>query len=207
MALDGAGFGPSFSSSPVPSSQPERRRKGRFLTYPFRFSFRVFKRSVGGVIRTLAFHPISSLLVVLLVAVVGFLGYQDYNGGNLKIGFGSSSASAAQGAVPLSPAAENFIKGQTTFDAGLMWSSFSDSFKQQLSSRGTTQQSLQQQLDARKKAGAKVDDVQRGGGVQTPDGSRVFLYVLTMEAPNNQGPAETHYVLTVDQTDKIVNVE
>jgi hypothetical protein len=161
------------------------------------------------VIRTLAFHPVSSLLVVLLIAVAGLLGYQDYSGGNLKLGVsgGGSSANAAQAAVPLSPAAEDFIKGQTTFDAGLMWGSFSDSFKQQLSSRGTTQQSLQQQLDARKKAGAKVDGVQRGGGVMTPDGSRVFLYVLTMEAPNSQGPAETHYVLTVDQTDKIVNVE
>jgi len=178
----------------------------RFFRYPFRFAFRVVKRSVAGVIRTLAFHPLSSLLVVLLVAIAGFLGYQDYNGGGLRLGPGGGSSQAVAALAP-SPAAENFIKGQTTFDAGLMWASFSDSFKQQLSTRGTSQQTLQQQLDARKKAGAKVDQVQYGGGVQTADGSRVFMYVLTMEAPNSQGVAETHYILTVDPTDKIVNVE
>jgi hypothetical protein len=203
MALDGAGLGPSYSSAP--GSSPDGRGKTRFWRYPFRFTFRIVKRSIAGVIRTVAFHPVSSLLVVLLVAVAGFLGYQDYNGGGLRSG-GTSNPVAAASLAP-SPAAENFIKGQTTFDAGLMWGSFSDNFKQQLSSRGTSQQTLQQQLDARKKAGAKVDQVQYGGGVKTADGSRVFMYVLTMEAPNNQGVAETHYVLTVDPTDKIVNVE
>lgn len=197
MALDGAAFGPN------PEFRPVRRSKFRFLTFPFRFAFRLFKRTVAGVIRTLAFHPVSSLLVVVLAVAVGFLGYQNRSDGGLHAG---PSASAAALAAP-SPAAEDFIKGQTEFNAALMWSSFSDQFKQQLTTRGTNQQSLQRQLDQRKQAGTKVDQVQYAGGVQTPEGSRVFMYVLTMEAPGNQGVAETHYVLTVDKTDKIVNVE
>jgi len=201
MALDGAAFG----ANPQPTRDRAPRGKARFLAFPFVLVFRIIKRVLAGVIRTVAFHPISSLLVVLLLAVAGFLGYQDYNGGGFRLVPGGQSSAAS--ALSPSPAAEDFIKGQTTFDAGLMWASFSDSFKQQLSSRGTNQQSLQQQLDQRKQAGAKVDQVQYGGGVMTPEGSRVFMYVLTMEAPNNQGVAETHYVLTVDQTDKIVNVE
>ena len=198
MALDGAAFG----APPEPSYQPARRGKFRFLTYPFRFLFRVFKRTIAGALRTVAFRPVSSLLFLVLFAAVGFLGYRDYSGTS---GAGSGSDSGYQAAP--SPAAEDFIKGQTTFNAALMWQSFNDDFKQRLTSRGTNEQTLQQQLDQRKQAGAKVDQVYYAGGVQTPEGSRVFMYVLTMEAPNNQGTAEAHYVLTVDQNDKIANVE
>jgi hypothetical protein len=200
MALDEAAFGgnPQYQ-------QRARRGKLRFLTLPFRFSFRLFKRSVAGTIRTLAFHPVSSLLVVILAVAVGFLGYQDATGGRLRLGGGGGPVS--DGNLPPSPAAEDFIKGQTTFNAALMWSSFSDDLKRQLSSRGTNQQSLQRQLDQRKQAGSKVDQVQYVGGVQAADGTRLFMYVLTIQAPNQQGAAENHYVLTVDQTDKIVKVE
>jgi hypothetical protein len=201
MALDEAAFGQT------PEHRPARRGKFRFLTFPFRFGFRLVKRSIAGGIRTLAFHPISSLIVIVLLAAVGFLGYKDYGrGGGLRIGLNSGS-SAATDSLPPSPAAEDFIKGQTTFNAALMWQSFSDPLKQQLSQRGTNQQTLQKQLDQRKQAGMKVDDVKYVGGVPTPDGSKLFVYVLAIEAPNNQGIAESHYVLTVDQTDKIIKVE
>ena len=200
MALDEAAFGPNPHYERRAS-----RGKFRFLTYPFRFFFRLLKRTLAGTIRTLAFHPIGSLLIVLLVAAASFLGYQDYNAGRLQLGGGS--ASAASDTLPPSPATEDFIKGQTTFNAALMWQSFSGDLQQQLSQRGTNQQSLQRQLDQRKQAGSKIDQVQYVGGVQAPDGTRLFMYVLTIEAPNQQAPAENHYVLTVDQTDKIIKVE
>ena len=202
MALDEAAFGqhPGYD-------RPPRRGPVRVLTFPFRFLFRFVKRCLAGTIRTLAFHPVSSLLVIMLLAAVGFLGYQDASRGGLKLGFGLPGAGASD-ALPPSPAAEDFIKGQTTFNAALMWQSFSDPLKQQLSQRGTNQQTLQRQLDQRKQAGMKVDDVKYVGGVPTPDGSgKLFVYVLAVEAPNNQGLAESHYVLTVDQTDKIIKVE
>src|SRR5690242_2858938 len=146
MALDEASFGRN--------PQYERRAgRGwfRFLTFPFRFFFRLFTRTLAGVIRTLAFHPVGSLLVIVLAAAVGFLGYHDYTGQKL------SGGSAATESLPPSPATEDFIKGQTTFNAALMWQSFSDDLKQQLSQRGTNQQSLQRQLDQRKQAGNRID--------------------------------------------------
>jgi hypothetical protein len=200
MALDEAAFGQN------PQYRQRASRGGfRFLTFPFRFLFRLLKRMLAGIIRTLAFHPIGSLLVVVLVAAVAFFGYQDYSGGRLHLGPGGSSA--ASDTLPPSPATEDFIKGQTTFNAALMWRSFSGDLQQQLSQRGTNQQSLQRQLDQRKQAGSKIDQVQYVGGVQAPDGTRLFMYVLTIEAPNQQGVAENHYVLTVDQSDKIIKVE
>jgi len=204
MALDGAAFGHVSQ----PSNVPGQRGKGRGITYPFRFIFRLFKRSVAGIVRAIAYHPVGSLIGVLVLGAASFGGYEVYRGGGLSLPIGQQQASAQSSAtITPSPAAEDFIKGQTTFNAQLMWQSFSDDFKQRLASQGTSQQALQQQLDQRKQAGAKVDQVQYAGGVQTPEGSRVFMYVLTMEAPNNQGVAEAHYVLTVDQNDKIVNVE
>ncbi len=197
MALDEAVFG----------SNPEYRRASRgrfrFLTFPFKLTFRLFKRIMAGVIRVLAYHPLSSLLVLVLTALAVFFGYQDYAHGSLSLTPGGSGRVEQ---ISPSPAAEDFIKGQATFNASLMWQSFSDDFKQRLTQRGTNQQSLQRQLDQRKQSGAKIDQVQYAGGVKTAEGSRIFMYVLTMQAPD-QGMAETHYVLTVDQTDKIVNVE
>jgi hypothetical protein len=201
MALDESAFGVN------PEYRPVRRRGPlRFLTFPFRFLFRLFKRTIAGLIRALAFHPVGSLVFLLLVGSVGFLGYNDYTGGK-GLHLGGTTSQITDGNMPPSPAAENFIKGQTSYDAGLMWSSFNDSLKQQLSSRGTNQQSLQRQLDQRKQSGTKVDHVDYVGGVQTADGSRLFVYVLTIEAPGSQGVAENHYVLTVDQSDKISKVE
>jgi hypothetical protein len=198
MALDEAAFGPT------PEHRPTRRRRFRFLTYPFRFSFRLVKRSIAGVLRTIAYHPVSSLLVLMLCGAVGFLGYRDFApSGGFRLGAGGSTNQS----LPPSPAAEDFIKGQTTFNAALMWQSFSDPLKQQLAQRGTNQQTLQRQLDQRKQSGMKVDQVDYVGGVNTAEGSRLFVYVLTIEAPNNQGVAESHYVLTVDQSDKIIKVE
>lgn len=199
MALDEAAFGqnPQYR-------QRAAKGKFRFLFFPFRFFFRLVKRLLAGVIRTLAFHPVGSLLVVVLAAAVGFLGYQDYSGSRLGLGAGGATTDS----LPPSPATEDFIKGQTTFNAALMWQSFSDDLKQQLSQRGTNQQSLQRQLDQRKQAGNRIDQVQYVGGVPEADGSRVFVYVLSVEGPGNQGtPLSQHYVLTVDQSDKIIKVE
>lgn len=201
MALDEAAFGPP------PQYRPAPRGKLRFLTFPFRFFFRLIKRSLAGMIRTLAYHPLSSLLVIILALAGGYLGWQDYGSGKLHVGFGGSGASAATESLPPSPAAEDFIKGQTTFNAALMWQSFSDPLKQQLAQRGTNQQTLQRQLDQRKQAGMKIDQVSYVGGVSQPDGSKLFVYSLAIEAPNNQGVAESHYVLTVDQSEKIIKVE
>jgi hypothetical protein len=201
MALDEASFGATHQY------EPRAARKGKlgFLTYPFRFFFRMVKRMLAGMVRTLAFHPVASLLVVILLALVGFLGYEDYGKGALNLG--PSQRISKSSTLPPSPATEAFIKGQTTFNAQLMWQSFSDDLKQQLSQRGTNQQALQRQLDQRKRAGSKVDQVQYVGGVQNPDGTRLFMYSLIIQAPNQQGIAENHYVLTVDQNDKIIKVE
>jgi len=203
MALDEAAFG----HNPAYQQRARRSRFG-FLTFPFRFFFRLIKRTLAGTIRMLAFHPVASLLVLLLVAASAFLGYEDYSGGRLHIGpSGSGGSSATADTLPPSPATEDFIKGQTTFNAALMWQSFSGDLQQQLSQRGTNQQSLQRQLDQRKQSGSKIDEVKYVGGVQAADGNRLFMYVLTIEAPNQQGIAENHYVLTVDPTDKIIKVE
>ena len=200
MALDEAAFGQNPQHR-----QRASRGKFRFLTYPSRLFFRLLRRSMAGLIRTLAFHPVRSLLVLLLMATAGFLGYEGYTGGGgLHLG---PSRSAASDTLPPSPATEDFIKGQTTFNAALMWQSFSGDLQQQLSQKGTNQQSLQRQLDQRKQAGSKIDQVQYVGGVQAPDGTRLFMYVLTVEAPTQQGVAENHYVLTVDRSDKIIKVE
>lgn len=199
MALDDTAFGASPQYE-----RPVSRGKLRFLAFPFRLFFRLVKRSLSGGLRTVGYHPIGSLMFVILVAAVGFLGYSNYSGGRVRIGPGSS---VNESTLPPSPAAEDFIKGQMTFNAALMWGSFSDDLKKQLSQRGTNQQSLQKQLDQRKQAGSKVDQVQYVGGVQAPDGTRLYMYSLTIEAPNMQGAAENHYVLTVDPNDKIIKVE
>jgi hypothetical protein len=201
MALDQAAFGAS-------PQYPQRGARGRFrfLTFPFRVFYRLVKLLVAGIIRTLAFHPVSSLLVVVLLGLVALLGYDDVAAGKLRLsGFGS--AASTDRALPPSPAAEDFVKGQMTYDAALLWDSFSDDMKQQLSNQGTNQQSIQRELDRRKRTGTRIDQVQYVGGLQAANGTRLFVYSLVIQGPDRQSSGESHYFLTVDQNDKIIKVE
>ncbi|MHB8620645.1 MAG: hypothetical protein ACYDAG_13915 [Chloroflexota bacterium] len=154
----------------------------------------------------LVHHPASSLIILVLLVVCGLLGYQDFGTGFAGLGR-PTSGGVVESALPPSPAAENFIKGQVTFNSSLMWQSFSSQLKQQLARQGRSQQYIQQQLDQLKKSGSTVEQVQYVGGVRIANGSKLFMYVLTKDAPGGQGLVETHYVLTVDPSDKIISVE
>ncbi|MGH2363353.1 MAG: hypothetical protein ACRDHX_01720 [Chloroflexota bacterium] len=194
MALD------DLSAGAFTAPRPRRRRPVRIAAVPLVFVFRLFTRVLAALARLVGAHPASSGIVVVLLAGIAFFGYQDY--GNPMRAAGGTGVAPAR-----SVAAENFIKGQTTFDATLMWQGLSSSLKQTLTQKGTSVQSLQAQLDQNKQAGAKVEGASFGGGVTEPNGSRVYLYVITMEAPGSQGPVSQTYVLTVDTTDKITQVE
>ncbi|HUZ77172.1 MAG TPA: hypothetical protein VMV93_06275 [Chloroflexota bacterium] len=194
MALD------DLSAGAFTVARPRRRRLVRIVAVPLIFLFRLLTRVLAALARLVGAHPASSGIVLVLVAGVAFLGYQDY--GN------PTRATSGAGLVPArSVAAENFIKGQTTFDATLMWQGLSSSLKQTLTQQGTSVKTLQAQLDQRKQAGAKVEGASFGGGVTEPNGSRVYLYVITMDVPGSQSPVSQTYVLTVDTTDKITQVE
>jgi hypothetical protein len=137
------------------------------------------------------------------------------------------------GGSPEPAATASFLRGQQTFDAHLIWESYSDRVLQSLEDRGVTVDDTQRQLDRLRQAGNPIQDVAYVGGHPIPTGSMEF-YVVTRSGPcvtpdrsgsQVRAPDGTHllvsaldqtcrgdpvyvpYVFTLDNSGKIDRVE
>jgi hypothetical protein len=129
------------------------------------------------------------------------------------------------------PATANFLRGQQTFDAHLIWESYSDRVVQALEDRGATVDDTQRQLDRLRQSGSPIQHVEYVGGHPLPTGSMEF-YVVTRSGPCSTGggsqvlaprsgprliadqqqtcqgaPVYVPYVFTLDDKGKIDRVE
>ncbi len=109
--------------------------------------------------------------------------------------------------------AEIFMKGLTTFDADQIWESLADNYKEQLTARGVTKDSIAKVFD-----GIKSDNAQgaKTNEVITYDG---FVYFRTYNFPNGVSghdyasilsirdqPREIGYLLVLDASNKIIRL-
>lgn len=110
----------------------------------------------------------------------------------------------------LSPATsvENFARGQTTFDAQLIWDSLSEDFVQNLENQGQEVSAIQDQLDALKDRGVRYTGVTYVGGHRTATGESYYLYVFSRKNSEAEGNVESvPYVFVVDRLGKIERIE
>ena len=103
---------------------------------------------------------------------------------------------------------ENYLKGMSTFDANLVWSSFSDDAIRQMTSNGLTLQSLQQSLDDQKQQGTRYQEIAYIGKYPLRDGSQYLFYVVSasgVDGTNNL--SQVFFVFTVNPDGKIAKIE
>jgi hypothetical protein len=86
------------------------------------------------------------------------------------------------GARPEPAATAQFLRGQQTFDARLIWESYSDRVVQALEDRGASVDETQRQLERLRQAGSPIQGVEYVGGHPIPRGSMEF-YVVTRSGP------------------------
>ncbi|MDP2727959.1 MAG: hypothetical protein Q8P59_10500, partial [Dehalococcoidia bacterium] len=80
--------------------------------------------------------------------------------------------------IPPATSVEKFTRGQTNFDAQLIWDSLSDDLVQSLKDQGQEVSTIQSQLDTLKESGVRYTEVAYVGGHKASTGEAFYLYVL-----------------------------
>jgi hypothetical protein len=188
--------------------------------------WKIVRRLLAVFIRVFIWHPVVSLVVVVLaLGAIGFGlgGFNDTQGlsGRLTTDATGTPTAADTSGQPVvsvaagsavqanpAPAVDQYIKGMTTFDSKLEWDALDQRAVQAMTTQGVSQQILQQRLDDAKQNGAKYDEVTFIGGYPLKNGERYFFYVVTRHGFAGPGVADqVFFVFTVGQNGKIVKIE
>lgn len=105
------------------------------------------------------------------------------------------------------PAVVDFLRGQQTYDADLMWNSFSASFQESLQSRDFTREALAEQMEQERRNGQRYRKFEYIGGVKLPDAQAMYFYVVEVSVPRSARTRSISFVFTVDRDGKIVAIE
>ncbi len=109
--------------------------------------------------------------------------------------------------IPPAPAVLDFLRGQQSYDADLMWASFSASFQETLQARDFTRERLAAQMEEERRAGQRYRKFDYVGGVRLANAEAMYFYVVEVALPQGSGSRSISFVFTVDRDGKIVAVE
>jgi hypothetical protein len=94
---------------------------------------------------------------------------------------------------------ESYLKGNQEFNPEA---------QERFRSRGATTQELQQQMDAAREQGTKLEDFSYIGGQHLPDGTSMHFYLVLTRGPQSRAdPTYIPYVFTLDRGGKIARVQ
>lgn len=129
---------------------------------------------------------------------------KDSSGSNAQLGVVSNN---------LSPVAEDFMKGLTTFDVNKIWDNLADTYKSQLSDRGVTKDTMTQVFEQVKTINASKT---KNSNTYTYDG---YAYLDTINFPNgitvhefvsvlsiSDTPTQPRYSIVLDANQKIIRL-
>jgi hypothetical protein len=108
-------------------------------------------------------------------------------------------------ALSPAPAVEDFLRGQQTFDADLMWESFSPELRESLEGRDITRDTLAERVENERLAGQRYSGFKYIGGVELENRRSMYFYVVDIASPQQEGTIS--FVFTVGSDGKIVSVE
>ncbi|HYU20889.1 MAG TPA: hypothetical protein VEQ11_19555 [Chloroflexota bacterium] len=168
---------------------------------------RIVKRIAHRAIRGLIAHPVRGLIMlIVLLAAAGVLAFQGFQQGAPSFSIGVPSLPRSISGAPT--ATENYMRGNESYNAELMWSGLSDEALARYRSRGGSLQALQGQMDQAKQAGSQLDQITYIGGQSFPDGTSMHFYVVLARGPQSRGETEyVPYVFTLDRAGKISRVQ
>jgi len=162
---------------------------------------RIVKRVLHRFVRALILNrALTALLVLVVMAGIGFGVYSLVAGSGLQL-----ALPRAAGAT--SNAAENFLKGNQTYDATLVWDSLNDDSHKRFEAAGGAQ-AIQAQLNQAKEHGVKIEQIEFIGKHDLPDGTSMQFFLVARQTPLTGSQLEyVPYVFTIDQSGKIANVQ
>ncbi len=141
------------------------------------------------------------LLTGFLVSVIGVLSLMLVLPRLVR---GGPATGPQVAAIPPAAAVEDFLRGQQTYDADLMWASFSSELRQALEGRDITHDSLVQQAESERRAGQRYHGFSYIGGVTLADSQHMYFY--TVAIASSQKNETVPFIFTVGRDGKIVSI-
>lgn len=168
---------------------------------------RRFRRTLVRVVRFVILRPAAlfgagALLLAVVAATVLVPPALSGRGGlpGLKIALPRAS-------VGEPTATAEFLRGNRDYDAGPVWESFSDEVRGQLEQRGAGAADIQQQMQAARERGYRIEDVSYVGNKGLPDGTLMAFYVVGVRQQTKADLEYVPYLFTLDANGKIVRVQ
>ena len=104
-------------------------------------------------------------------------------------------------------ATEDYLRGNQTYDATLVWSSLDSDAQARLTSAGGSQDDLQRQMQAAKDHGIKLEEISYIGGKSLPDGTSMQFYLIGIRQQTTSDLDYQPYMFTLDRDGKIAKVQ
>lgn len=189
------------TATPSPPSQAPMtpQRPGRFLVLRTTIRLLVlrFLYNLTILFRKLRPHAISASIITFLLILVAFMA--------VKLWWPTTPVEDVRvAALPPAPAVEAFLKGQQSYNADVMWDSFSLQYQAQRLQRGSDKSILQMQADEERRQGLRYGNPSYIGGKKLEDGSSLYFY--TLELAFNTQRATMPYVFTAGPDGKITSI-
>jgi hypothetical protein len=102
---------------------------------------------------------------------------------------------------------EDYLRGNRDYNADLIWASLNDDAQSRLRTSGGSLEGLQQQMDAARQKGIKLEDVSYIGGKTLPDGSSMQFYLVGIRQQARSDIDYQPYMFTLDRDGKIAKVQ
>jgi len=180
-----------YYAPPVPAGRWTRtRRMMRLLLRRLWYGATI----IGRVLRPYA------AFVVIVIALLGVIGWMSY------MLWGPKAAPPSfqrANAIPPAGAIENFMQGQQSFNADMMWDAYSTDYQAAQLANGASKATLQSLTKTRHNQGFQYVHYDYIGGVAIDTGSMYFYSVnLSVQNQNLYVPI----IFTTDGDGKIVNI-
>lgn len=172
MATTATGSSPTASRMAIAPARPGAGTVFvRALRLLLRRALYIFARVLGPL------RPYAGFLalIVVLLGVIGWLGYQAW--------FPASAAPNDMRVAFIAPsmAVENYIKGQQNYNAELMWTSLSTELQASQLQNGASKQAMQSSIDGKKTRGLRFGKYAYIGGTKLDDGGNMYFYSVDVQ--------------------------
>jgi hypothetical protein len=177
------------------------KRPGRFLV--FRKAMRLLLRRWLYAM-TLLFRwvrPFAAFAAVILVLLIAM----SWMAVQLWWPSSAPAQDVRVAALPPVTSVEDFLLGQQSYNADLMWQAYSTRYQAASMQRGATKDVIQMQADAERQGGLRYVRSDYIGGVKLEGGGSMYFYTIDMALDSQR--RKTPFIFTVDPDGKIVAVD
>jgi hypothetical protein len=143
-------------------------------------------------------------LTAFLLCVIGVLGALL---ALPRVMRGAPPADTRTALIPPAQAVTDFLRGQQTYDADLMWDSFSPSLRSSLEQREITRATLAEQVEIERRAGQRYRKVEYIGAVPVDGRETMYFFAVEIQSPAPERSGTFSVVFTVDEDGKISSVK